>query len=239
MKTAFKFAVVLGLTPLIGAAGDFSKSPIQPKEPIEERNLYIFGYGGGSYFENDNLLFDWQGAPRTAAVVDLDEGFIAGGGIGIYSDMFGGSRFELEGIYSKFGTGFVTDPQVNLAGTSTSAGDFSYTAVLVNLLKEFELSRLGITAYAGGGLGMAWTDSNFYSAQSSAYDGGSALAYQIIVGADFPLNDRLDLYTQYKLIGIGETSAIDNGVPFASTPFGYSVDDFFTHNVIVGLKWRF
>lgn len=235
MRTAFLTAFFIVFGSFSGLAGEYSKSPIEAKQPVADTGgTYIFAYGGGSFFDDDGLTFDWQGVPGATASNDLENGFILGGGVGLKSSFLGGSRFELEGIYSKFGAGLVADPVGNLYGSGPSGGDFEYRAVLFNFLKEFDIEFLGVTAYAGGGIGMAWTDVSIYTAGGGPlFNGGEALAYQFILGADYPLGDRLDLYTQYKFIGVGDTSAVD----FAN--FGYDVNSFYTHNVIVGLKLNF
>ncbi len=194
-----------------------SKAPIACKETICSKTGYIFGYGG--------ILFGQENEVDLGGInfdFDYDDGFIAGGGAGIYSDLFCGSRFEIEGIYANSDL-----DTVSFGGVPAAAiGETETYAVMFNVLKEIPFGC--ITGYVGGGLGYAWTD--FSVGGFSDEDG--AFAYQFIAGADLPLTDCLALFVQYKLLGIGDTDYILGAT-------NVNVDSDFSHSVSLGARLSF
>ncbi len=82
---------------------------------------------------------------------DTDGGWTLGGGVGRYSGLFGGSRFELEGTYLSNSVDGMTYHNFQLPANF----DLDTTAVMVNYLKEVPLGRC--TGYFGGGIGWGWT----------------------------------------------------------------------------------
>jgi len=76
------------------------------KAPIHQVKQYVFGYGGvnlGSEYQTTGNFLEVHGyTPRDIDIDwDTDAGFTFGGGIGFYSNVLGGSRFEIEGSYSE------------------------------------------------------------------------------------------------------------------------------------------
>jgi hypothetical protein len=172
--------------------------------------------------------FDVVPHPKTAAgagpgEIDFDEGFIFGGGVGLYSDCFCGSRFEIEGI------AMMNDSSTcNFSGiTTTVDGEAETYAAMLNVLKEFPLGC--VTGYAGLGIGFAWTDLTLEGGFSAS---DHALAYQAIVGGDYPINDCVSLFAQYKLLGIADSVYSSNGLTLR-------VEDYFTHSFSVGARLSF
>ena len=70
---------------------------------------YAFGYGGldfGAGYETTGR-FDYI-ATEIPIDFDLKNGWPAGGGLGVYSGLLGGSRFEVEGSYTANDVGYLS-----------------------------------------------------------------------------------------------------------------------------------
>ncbi len=226
-----------------------SKSPIS-KNPIAASPFkgYVFGYGGidfgGSWDTMGafDLDADWQAhcppgyaghnAIDPSAVpidFDLENGWTAGGGIGQYSSLLGGSRFELEGSYTSNEVG-----QLHYANFILPA-DFriSTKSVMFNMLKEVPLGKA--TGYFGGGVGYAWTSmvGDIDTIEYDDSDGG--FAWQLIMGIDIPITERLALFTQYRYLVLSESTFTTNFGDFSQT----SEDDPASHAILVGARVSF
>ena len=189
-------------------------------EPV----AYVFGYGGIA-LSYDEDLDGRNGVFGTTFEYDFDDGYTVGGGIGLYANLFGGSRLEIEGYYSKNNLASAFP-----AGTPIpTPRDMTVEAIFFNFLKEFPCGCF--TAYAGGGLGYASTQLN----AGTAPPDDSAFASQVIVGVDYPLSQCLSLFTQYKLVGINETD-YHFGVAAAN---GIHSDGWLIHNFMVGARYSF
>lgn len=171
---------------------------------------YIFGYGGLSFsseFDSDlglNLSFATDG------------GFIAGGGLGKRSDFLGGTRFEIEGLFASSDLENLIDDDGTFEDFFSGfdfneSGDVSTSAVMFNALKEIPIGQR-MTGFIGGGLGVATIDIDVQyqvafpllglSSITEIDISNSTFAYQFIAGSDFAITNNLDLFIQYKLLGL-------------------------------------
>ena len=209
---------------------------------------YVFGYGGIDFGASYDTMvaFDldqqWMrhcppgytghyGFDPTAIPIDFDlnNGWTAGGGVGKYSGLFGGSRFELEGSYTSNNVGQLSYANFNLPA------DFriSTKAVMFNMLKEIPLGHA--TGYVGGGLGYASTSmvGDIDTIEYDDSDGG--FAWQFIMGIDIPITDRLALFTQYRYMVLSDSTFF--------TEFGYfsqtTLDNPASHAVVIGARVSF
>ncbi len=224
-----------------------SKSPIAPKRAASF-NGYVFGYGGvvfGSSWENTGA-FDldpgWQDHCPDQALADplfdplnipmdwdTENGWSFGGGIGKYSGLFGGSRFELEGTYLSNEVNRLT-----YAGFELPANfDIKTKAVMVNYLKEVPFGSA--TGYFGGGIGWGWTtmDGDIDTIQYGSTDDG--FAWQLIVGIDIPVTERLALFTQYRYLVLDDCSFTTDFGDFTNT----TDDNPSSHSLLIGARVSF
>lgn len=196
---------------------------------------YVFAYGGGSLMGDDTLggRNGVPAGPFTSSAINVDDGYILGGGVGLRHCALGGIRLEIEQLFSELDVTSVNGAAA--LATSAANGDISYSGTFFNLLKEINFDCLPcVTAYVGGGIGYANVDLDFNRfALANLSDSDSALAYQLIAGADYNLCDNLALFLQYKAINIGETDH------FIGATDNFQLDNFWTHNVVAGLRFSF
>ena len=224
-----------------------SKAPIP--QPRKQNSGYVFGYGGIDFGSSYSTVgaFDltqypdpyWEPyCPVDPDIIDpnyvpidwdLENGWTAGGGVGSYSSLMGGSRFELEGSYT------TNDVNSVLYAGFVLPADFkiSTKAVMFNMLKEVPLGRM--TGYFGGGVGYAWTsmDGDIDTIEYSDTDGG--FAWQFIAGVDLPITERLALFTQYRYMVLSSFTHTTDFGDFSQT----TVDDPTSHAVMVGARVSF
>lgn len=219
--------------PCVGLAGTWDKRPIV--EPVPSHLTgYIFAYGGvfGGVTVNGN-----EPVFPSNEIVDMDGGYIVGGGVGAYSGLLGGSRFEIEGLSASNDIGRIRSDILDGRGFLNFGfrGQINTRAMMVNLLKEIPIHN-GIVGYVGVGIGAAETDINIAEPfeQRGFARGFSetdlALAYQFIAGVDVPVSERMALFLQYKALGIGQTEY---------QYLDFNIDPYFTHNVIFGARLSF
>jgi len=225
-------------------SGDFrfsSKSPISKAPPMPFKG-YVFGYGGVDFGGAWDTMgaFDypaaWTGGgipgfnPYAVPIdFDLDNGWTAGGGIGKYSGLFGGSRFELEGSYTSNDVGQLYYTNFILPA------DFriSTKSVMFNMLKEVPLGRA--VGYFGGGVGYAWTSMVGDIATIEYDDKDAGFAWQLIMGIDMPITERLALFAQYRYLVLSETTFTTNFGDFRQT----NLDNPASHAILIGARLSF
>lgn len=227
-----------------------SKNPA-PKAPIPVSSYsgYVFGYGGyvfGSTWENTGA-FDvadpgWQGhCPNSANTIpgfnpqninmdwESEAGWTMGGGVGRYSGLFGGSRFELEGTYLSNSVDSLTYHNFQLPANF----DLDTTAVMVNYLKEVPLGRC--TGYFGGGVGWGWTSMDGDIATIQYGDSSDGFAWQLIAGIDIPVTERLALFTQYRYLVLDDAEFTTDFGDFTNV----TDDNPANHSVLIGARVSF
>lgn len=216
------------------AGSDFrlsSKAPIH-KQP-EQFKGYIYGYGGidfGADYQTTGI-FDCGCHPGVETPIDfeLDNGWTGGLGMGAYSGILGGSRFEIEGSYTSnnvgglYYTGFILPAHFEM----------KTKAAMFNMLKEIPLG--GATGYVGGGVGYATTTMKGDMDTINYNDRDSGFAWQLIMGIDIPITERLAIFTQYRYMVLSDMSF--------TTDFGdftYTTDkNPASHAVVVGARLSF
>ena len=182
------------------------------QEATFEATGYVFAYGGWSLGPSiEGLILNPENTGESAPYgADFDDGFIVGFGSGIYSDLFGGSRFELEALSSSVDYNSLT---LDSFGDLPVQGELKTQGLFLNVLKEFPLGNA--TAYAGGGLGIGTLESSIITVipgggvvggVQSVNSKNTVLAYQLKAGIDIPISDRVAIFGEYKLIGLSDSS---------------------------------
>ena len=208
------------------------------QEAAFEATGYVFAYGGWSLGPStDGLILDPEDTGQSfPSGSDFDDGFIVGFGSGFYSDLFGGSRFELEALFSS-----VDYNSLNLSGFGDLPvqGEMKTQGLFLNVLKEFPLGNA--TAYAGGGLGIGTLESSIITVipgggvgegVQSVNSKDTGLAYQLKAGIDIPVSDRVAIFGEYKLIGLSDRSA-------TFLAFQQEIDGFVSSHFVVGGRVSF
>lgn len=255
-KLTFRFIKLSAVAALVAVAAPAfagqgfrfnSKAPIA--QPTAYKG-YVFGYGGWDSGADWSTLggFDGVGGEHydhyedyaaplfdpTAIPInfDLDSGWTLGGGVGVYSHLFNGSRFELEGGYINNSVGDLT-----YAGFELPANfDIKTTTLMFNMLKEVPLGQTRAKGYFGGGVGYAWTtmEGDIDTILYDDSDGG--FAWQLIAGVDLPITERLALFLQYRyLVLSSELTHETNFGDFRQT----TLDSPSSHGVQVGVRVSF
>ena len=158
-----------------------------------------------------------------ASDVDLDSGIVGIGALGWKWDQ--GFRTELELGYREADV----DSIAAVAGT----GSQDILSTMGNLVYDFDTGT-DLTLSIGAGIGIAWTGWDAVTtATSPVFDGTkSKFAYQGILGAAYPLSERLDLTLDYRYLSA-------NGLDYQSVPVGATALDYDnrSHNFIIGLRF--
>ncbi len=168
-------------------------------------------------------------AGNPALILDTDDGYTVGGGLGVRSQLLGGSRLEIEGFY--------TENDVNggsLGGNAfpAASGTFETAGFHFNVIKEFDMGA--IRPYAGVGLGYASV-----SAENVAYgpinfsDSDGAFSWQVIVGLEADLTEAAALFIEYNYNQVGDISLQRS----ATTVANFEDIDF--HNLQAGIRISF
>lgn len=211
-----------------------SEEPTTPA--TNDVQAYAFGYGGGSFgfslgapFFSDNESFE------------LDSGYIVGGGLGIRTNLFNGSRFEIEGIYANHDLQSISTTSGGLLFFPFSVGfegELTTKAIMFNALKEFAIGEQ-IKLFGGGGLGFVeleehrveTSDFFFFPSPSQFSQTVSTVkaSYQLMAGAEYDFSNKTSLFVQYKYLTF-------ENVP---TLFSSEQEDFNLHSVSAGLRFSF
>jgi OOP family OmpA-OmpF porin len=116
-------------------------------------------------------------------------------------------------------------------------GKQSTTSAMLNGL--FDLNEGGrFQPYLGLGVGLAWVNwKNGYGPSTTpaiTYDGKeSEFAYQGIAGFSVPVNERLDMYVDYRYIGVNNLNFPNNSAPLVAN------HDDRSHNIMLGFRFSF
>ena|SRR5690554_2961959 len=145
----------------------------------------------------------------------------------------GPGRLEFE--YSRFNNDIDTFTNSSLAGSDGGHGNVDLDAYMTNGYLDFPISSR-LTAYLGGGLGVAQMQLNSLPVSGMSYpDSGKSnvgIAYQAKVGASYSLTSRAEWFAGYRFLGTEKLTAsrIHEG------DFG---DQFYMHSLETGLRFKF
>ena len=213
--------------------------------------VYLGLFGGGSFLDNlDNRETFVNGVPGQLGIFEqgfsVDDGVAAGASIGRY--FYRQARVEFEYTYREnnvdsFGTftfaDDVTTTQINdilIDSTSTpAAGSIESSSVIINFLFDLKPRTVGcLNAYLGAGLGGIALDGDAVAGGDTFLFDDTALAFQGIAGINYPVLDRLDLFTEYRYTGSDSVSVERTNADGTTDSLGAFRFD--SHNVVFGLR---
>ena len=184
---------------------------------------WYLGLGGG-WAMSDEVVMTTE---------DPDDGWLLYGEVGTWTSS--NWRVELELSHREHDFGGTTPIIAGVAvAPSTAAinGDFSVTALMFNMMRDFSMN--GVSPYVGAGAGAAWIDATGSTSPASSYvvaEEEAVVAGQFLVGLNFDVaeNATFDIgYRYFDTLGVD----ISNG-------FATREEDFAAHIVTAGLRFTF
>jgi len=242
-------AISLSILPAASAQGLFSFDPA-------DGGAYISGYGGinfgrdAEFVGEQNPAAGVPGAAGAPAVADVDfgSGRAFGGALGYrlpfrYWSIFQ-PRLEIEAGTLRQG---VDGGSFN-GGNQIFGGNQSSTTILINNYSDLIFSENQvITPYIGGGIGVAFVDSNVVynppalTAPNFAVTGDDTVFVgTIAAGLSVRVNDNFDLYTEGRYTRTGNLDLQRTFIAGGANGFSANVEDRLTSlSILGGVRWHF
>lgn len=204
-------------------------------------NYYLGFYGGANWVDDADvsLLDDPIAGQRDAT---LDTGFAVGGVAG-YAMLLEspyeaiaplGLRLELDIVHRRNEVDTITAEIAGVGSGRTSevSGDLNSTGVLVNFWLDHHLP--GWSPYIGGGIGASRVSVNDLRimGEEAADDSDIVFAFQLGLGAAFPIFERAELSADYRFFRTADPSFRD----VAGERFDL---EYTNHSAIIGLRYYF
>jgi len=214
------FSRIAGLFPLIIAL--VALSGVASADP--DKKFYAEFRAGVSVVPD----IDISGGGRSAEA-EFDPGYAVGGAIGWYAfQSIPNLRTEIDLSYRQ--------ADVDKIGPLDGAGEISVFSAMVNVIYDVELD-LPVTPYVGVGVGLGLADvDGDNGAFLNGNDDSRELAWNVLLGAAFQLNDSVSLTAGYKYLGITDPE-------FDATAGGGSgtldAEDVQSHEFLLGLRYGF
>ena len=163
-----------------------------------------------------------------------------------------GIRVELQATYLDFDVDGLTFGEETDSGAprSARAGHITETLLMANVLVDFDLGGFGgITPYAGVGIGIAGGEVDFGTVPITStsipglvvFDDASdtGFVWQLIIGASVPVATNLDVYGNYRLIGLPDLDVDDEFAGSDGPGSEVTFEDEFAHTFTVGMRYNF
>ena len=193
---------------------------MHPAAAQDAGGYYTKVFGGLSSLRGDSLTLG--GATST---LSYDTGATFGGAVG-YDYANSPLRAELEFVYR---SGDATGLPVGVG----TGGDFASTSLMINGYYMFETAGK-LKPYAGLGIGYV-TEIDFDIEGGTAageYSDRGLLAYQAMVGAEYPISKRLSVYGEARYFSAGNADLTGPGGATLSA-------DYDTFDVTAGIALKF
>ena len=212
--------------------------------------MYLSLFGGVSFLDNfdsrftfDNGIDGELGIRETG--FSMDDGVASGASIGRY--FFRQGRVEGEYTYrdnsvGEFETFTYSDdlstPQINdtlVDSTSVPAvGSIESSSFMVNFLFDLKPRTVGcMNAYLGGGIGALAVDGDAVAGTTVYNFDDAAFAFQGIAGVNYPVRERLDLFTEYRYLGSDNVRVEQTDMAGTVSLGAFRFD---SHNVVFGIR---
>ncbi len=177
---------------------------------------------GASYIKVEKVSFVDAAVPAGTAALSAADSIDFVGSLGYLYDS--GLRTEFEISFRSNGVDdAITLPEaLPLEGEAET--DLRALGGMVNMLYDFETNS-HVLPFVGGGLGVA--DVNARNERVGWTDGDTAVAFQGLAGIEFALSADLSVHGGYRFFATSGAAV------------GMGGDDYRTHNVELGLDFRF
>lgn len=212
--------------------------------------VYLSLFGGVSFLDNfdsrftfDNGVAGELGIQETG--FSMDDGVASGASIGKY--LYRQARIEFEYTYrdnsvDAFETftfaDDLTTPQINdtLVGSTSAPADGSVesSSFIFNLVMDLKPRTVGcLNGYIGGGIGALAVDGDAVADSTTFLFDDAAFAFQGIAGVNYPVLDRLDLFTEYRYLGSNNIRVESSDATGVTSLGAFRFD---SHNVVFGIR---
>lgn len=193
----------------------------------------------GGYADIDNFESKiGNGTSEFITGAKLRDGYAAGFAVGGQMIEYVRSEFEFtyraNDVSSYFEQEFDTSGSLLFSDREAADGTLNSYSGMFNLIFDTCPRCVGSPAlYLGGGLGGLYADGSFNTAAEQFVIQNSSFAYQFIAGVNYPVSDRVEVYTEYRYLGADHLNV-------ESETFNVSLGDFSydAHNVFMGLRFR-
>jgi opacity protein-like surface antigen len=178
---------------------------VDPCADVPHCGHYLSIFGGYSDIDNFERTLETIGTTNILGA-RLDDDWCYGLSIGRQYHPHGRIEFEYtyreNGVQSWFENEFDNTGLLVSSTVSPAVGDMRLHSGVINLLFDLydrQLGRPGL--YLGGGIGSIYIDSAFTVGPTTYDVDDTSFAYQFIGGVNYPVSQRVDLYTEYRYLG--------------------------------------
>ena len=194
---------------------------------FEGGSWYVKGFGGATWPQNDNSEIDLKDGTTVIpdSGLDFDTGYVLGiaGGYYIRPNV----SAELEYTYR--------NADAELKNTDNDTHSTESNAWMANAIYWFDPMTMGAASqlrpYVGGGLGAADFSFGQVGGDGGDFSGNYELAYQLMGGVAYDVNEKFSITTEVRYFGIGEQDLENEFVDFKTK--------YQTWDLLVGAVYRF
>ncbi|MFN7773572.1 MAG: outer membrane protein [Planctomycetota bacterium] len=201
------------------------------------KQKYLSLFGGYADIDNFESKIG-NGTSEFITGAKLRDGYAAGFAVGGQMIDYVRSEFEFtyraNDVSSFFEQEFNTSGSLLFSDREPAAGTINSYSGMFNLIVDTCPRCIGSPAlYLGGGLGGLYADGSFDAAAERFLVQNSSFAYQFLAGVNYPVSERVELYTEYRYLGADHLNVESETFDVSLGDFGYD-----SHNVFLGLRFR-
>lgn len=196
---------------------------------------YFSLFGGATSIENFHRQIALGPNMTETQGPALLDGLALGGALGyrVHPQL----RLEAEYTYRNnkpeaWFTGVETGGVLTSLTRDPAAGLVETHSLMFNSVYDLTRPRVGCAnLYGGGGIGLLHANSTI-AIPATTYDiSDTAFAWQLIGGVNFPINQRVDIFTEYRYLGADSFNVVDTATLLPFGDFNYD-----SHNVMFGFR---